>query len=517
MYSVIIVDDESIIRNGLSRFIEIQNMEFEVLGSFSDGSQAIDFLNENNCDVIITDIRMYDVSGIDLAKFVYENKPYIKVVIISGYEEFEYARKALQYNVKRYLLKPTSFEDVKDLFGILKSELDKERETAISKDLEQKRNDEFVEMMRRQFFVDLLNGAVVDHNEIESRIQALGFPEDFINSGICQFEINICNYQDYLDVSWDYGKEGLITAIFNILAEENNRLFYYLGNLSGKIKAVAISTKSNSESFEIMFAKLPDKLKDILNIDVEINITEEFESIEELITKNGSISTLENEVLDKILDSKCKLIISYLSTALLNEAKNCVVRMVDEVSSLSVEQAVSIIKRFVLLILQKLCHEDLEIQFNIDKELEELKKVTDFEKLKVWASDVLTIVNGFIKDDNKNSMQNVIDKAKNYIEKNFSEDITLDEVAEYFYFNPVYFGRLFKKIVGKTFSEYLLVTKMECATNLLKERRYKIYDISEKVGYKNRKSFTKQFKLYTGYTPKEYCAVVLNMGEENDE
>ncbi|BCJ93869.1 hypothetical protein acsn021_14380 [Anaerocolumna cellulosilytica] len=124
MYQVITVDDELVIRSGITNFINSEFEDFEVLHSFSDGAEAIEFIKANDIDIIISDIRMNHVSGIELAKYIFEHKPYIKVILLSGYREFEYARSALQYGVKNYILKPTNFSEFREILFKLKLELD---------------------------------------------------------------------------------------------------------------------------------------------------------------------------------------------------------------------------------------------------------------------------------------------------------------------------------------------------------------------------------------------------------
>lgn len=114
MFSVIIVDDEMMIRTSISTFINNCDVGFEVVGTFRDGSDAIKYLEENNVDLVISDIRMVQVSGIDLAQYIYENKPWTQVILLSGYADFEYAKAAIKYNVKEYITKPTDFENLKN-------------------------------------------------------------------------------------------------------------------------------------------------------------------------------------------------------------------------------------------------------------------------------------------------------------------------------------------------------------------------------------------------------------------
>lgn len=127
MYKAIVVDDELIIRNGISSFVNKCGAGFEVAGTFKDGSEAIIFLEENDVDLVISDVKMSNVSGLGLAQYIYENKPHIMVVILSGYAEFEYAKTAIKYNVREYITKPTNFNELKNLLLSLSSELDEKK------------------------------------------------------------------------------------------------------------------------------------------------------------------------------------------------------------------------------------------------------------------------------------------------------------------------------------------------------------------------------------------------------
>lgn len=129
MYKAIVVDDESIIRNGISSFVNKCGAGFEVINTFKDGSEAIDFLEENDVDLVISDVKMSNVSGLGLAQYIYENKPYIMVIILSGYAEFEYAKTAIKYNVKEYMTKPTNFKELKNILLKLSAELNNKKLT----------------------------------------------------------------------------------------------------------------------------------------------------------------------------------------------------------------------------------------------------------------------------------------------------------------------------------------------------------------------------------------------------
>lgn len=116
MYKVCIADDEEIIRNGLAKHFDWNSIGFEVVGQFEDGQDTISFLEHNRVDAILTDVKMYKVSGIELARYVSEHCPQVKVVILSGYKEFEYARESMKYGVCDYVLKPVDMEEIRAVF-----------------------------------------------------------------------------------------------------------------------------------------------------------------------------------------------------------------------------------------------------------------------------------------------------------------------------------------------------------------------------------------------------------------
>ena len=160
MYKLIIVDDEKVIRKGIRDYIDWGSMGFEVADIFEDGKEAIEYLGSHMVDVVLTDIEMAEVSGLEMAKYIKNNHLSQRVVIISGYKEFEYARKAVEYGVEHYLLKPIRMEEVQKVFTKIAEELD------ISKEEEKKKlsaRQDFTEVLpelREQFWISLLVGAL---------------------------------------------------------------------------------------------------------------------------------------------------------------------------------------------------------------------------------------------------------------------------------------------------------------------------------------------------------------------
>lgn len=335
MFSVIVVDDEMMIRTSISAFINNCDVGFEVVGTFRDGSDAIKYLEENNVDLVISDIRMVQVSGIDLAQYIYENKPWTQVILLSGYADFEYAKAAIKYNVKEYITKPTDFENLKNSLINMKNLLTEQK-----------------------------------------------------NNNINSFFDNIMHlYAEIVSINLADAKEMLCTLL-DENTHKNERLGQYAFNI-----------------FEIII----DKLYANLNIRISTE-SDDFNDFPD-ITDN-----------QKVYDFSIKM---------------------------------------------------LE---NIIKQLSAKNKKTD---------------------------NIVVDKLIQFINDNFSKNISLQDAAESVFFNPAYCSRFFKEQTGENFSNYLLKVRMEHAVKLLKENK-KINDISKEFGYQSPGYFTRVFKDYYNCTPSEY-------------
>lgn len=184
MYRLIIVDDEYLFRKKLIGMIDWAFYGFEVAGVFGSGQKAIDFLKDNNVDIIISDIRMNRVSGLDIAKYVHENLPYIKVILISVYQDFEYAKAAINYGVSDYLTKPVGKESVIKTLEKIKNELEKER------------NRFFSYLAVRQAFIDLMHNGETQISQ--QNLLSAGIQIQFDNTKYMLCVAEIQNFEEYI-------------------------------------------------------------------------------------------------------------------------------------------------------------------------------------------------------------------------------------------------------------------------------------------------------------------------------
>ncbi len=203
MYSLIIVDDEAITQMAISGFVQRSNLGFSVNGIFSNGMDALNYIRTHPVNVVITDIRMPKMDGLELSRQIYESCPGITVIIISGYGEFEYARKAISYGVANYLLKPLDFEELTRTLRHTSEKLD-------ALDMETSIEEENVQL----FFIDLMDGVITDQSTLDQRYSELPFGRTPADYNGCIFTMTLSKEDLH---TWKYGREKLAVALTNAL------------------------------------------------------------------------------------------------------------------------------------------------------------------------------------------------------------------------------------------------------------------------------------------------------------
>lgn len=528
-YSMIIVDDERNIREGLANFIDWRSMGFRVAATLEDGRDAIDFIKKNPVDVVLSDIKMNHVSGLEVAKYVCENHPFTKVAILSGYKEFEFAKQAMNFHVMHYLLKPTQLEEIRKTFSEIKLQLDKAKDDREYAERERQQYREILPLLREQFFSDLLMGALGNRDELRKRaaLLELGFDPD--DAGCCMAEIVIKNYNGYLDQSWEYGRDGLYAAIRNFLQIQRAGVSYFPVYKTGDtIPVLAIAMDRMEEdslrrTVEECFREAATGMKTILGLDVDVGINDIYTSIYSLARSRKAVTPLRRNLgnrledgldtmdLKKLIEQQ-KLFVTLVSEGDGNAAVNLFNQVLDEIQCLDAELIVHFTRSLFNLLYGKLS--ELGLQWNI--QLSELNERSpgSTDEARRWAVQMIKKAGEYMDANKGVSECNAVQKAKEYIRENFYKDLSLEEVADSVYLSPVYFSRMFKQQTGENFTDYLIKVKMENAILLLKQPENKVYEVSSRVGYKSIKYFYKLFKKYTGFTPTEYR---LNLMKEKDE
>lgn len=521
MYKLVIVDDERRIREGLKSIVDWQSMGFVVTEVFSDGRELIEILDYMVPDVILTDIKMNDVSGLEVAKFVYEHRIPSKVVLISGYHEFELACQGIKYGVEDYILKPTDVEKIEETFIKIKKQLDEEKKVQNNVCINQRKMDEALKLLEERFFADVVMG-VVESEEYIRNCMALLCPGIEAEYGHCFIaDIYIEDYSQFMELVWEYSYDQFEMNLKNFLHiyRGNNYRFYIVYKANNLIEILGIETKILIDSVDVN-ARVTSELERLLQeIQLEFNFKAYYKlrrvyksiyemcNLKEMVLEGG----VDDSALWQRLEEQKKLLMSNITIGNVVTAQKLYHKIIQENNNLSIQEK----NKIILNIMSTLNKVLWEMDEFLAKSLESLFSYLDIlamtkpQEIWEWSNRIFDR----IKMENDNMGNSMISRAQNYIKENIYKDISQEEVANYLYICPSYLSRIFKKQTGETFLQYVTNVKMERAIELLRDPQYKSYQVGEMLGYKTPKYFARLFRAYTGLNPGEFRGKMLHLGE----
>lgn len=535
MFKVLIIDDEPIIRKGLRNIINWKNFECEVCGEASDGLKGIELINELHPEIIITDVRMPAMDGLTMIKEVKEALPGTKIIILTGYRDFDYAQDALKLGAFDYLLKPTKIDQLNSVIG--KAVNDLKRQKSCNDELlkYKKLFEQNMPLLREKLLYDIINGIISDENDIMGKMKLLELSvdrfifvlveEDSSEDG----EKDISQYEKHL---YQYGIANTFEEVFSdcfkvtSISLDNRRIAFVLQPLSFQEDMMKIVDRKGTYLQEIIMncfgftitAAVSSEGNGILELPVKFEECREALYHKLYLGGNSIIFYSDLKVFFKYRDLSS---LEKLRLALLESVKTGNEKLVrskladigDYVKNLGQDEH-GYVKSFLLSIITSINGIRLSLQSADGSRINEGKDMTGLYQLADKCQDVLELyglleniavaLSLIINNYNSRSMKLVLKKAVEYINSHFSQQINLNEVAEHTYVSTYYISRLFKRETGKNFVDYITELRIEKAKELLKEGRYKTYEIAEMVGIPDSHYFSRLFKKYAGLTPTEY-------------
>jgi len=280
LFKLIIIDDEPLLLDTLSSAAKWENYGFELCASFYDSSKAMEYIKKNHVDVVFSDIRMPKVSGIDLAKFCYENYPDIKLVLVSAYSDFEYARQALKYNVVEYITKPFTSEELTNLLIKLKEELSRVNNKATFSQIP-------TQLRLYKILMDIFNSNEQLYEPLERFFAESALQINPKQCGCHIIKVTFEDFEYYASNVWKHGTQRLFNAI-NLLVpyESDECISVVLKTDKSELEILSI-LKSGINSCDNFIAKLKNDFLSILELSAETVVLQEYGSVYEFIEKYG--------------------------------------------------------------------------------------------------------------------------------------------------------------------------------------------------------------------------------------
>ena len=523
MYSVFLVDDEPIVLEGIRTKIDWESAGFTFAGEATDGEIALSMIHEIKPDILITDIKMPFMDGLELSTAIKKTQPWIKIIILSGHDEFDYAKKAISIGVEDYLLKPFTSEEVVASLKKIAAQIDKERMqlSDISRMKEELKTHE--KLVQKEFLNNLVHG-VADMSNIMSKCQELGIDllsrcyKVFISriesrTHNTQNQQEACSRLNSYSNTWEQtysffhhsnhlvcickgsSVADLEENVFHIaetiehIATQNDDCYVITG-IGKTVEHLSLLPASYDDAKKITeFSSLQNNQNTIISSD-DISISDssgllELKKNDPLVDRlkyagRNDISVIIEESMTLIYNnpSQFNVFASYL-----------LVDMIFAVSKL-VENLGGDIKEIKPEILQR--------QF-VDN------AVRDEQNFVKTLEDVLNFALEYRDSKMTGKYGDIILKAKKYIEEHYDDqNTTLTTVAEAVAMSPNHFSSIFSHECKTTFIEYLTNVRIENAKRLMKETEMKGYDIAYECGFSDPHYFSYIFKKNTGLSPREY-------------
>ena len=257
MYKLIIADDDANFLKHFYRLVDWKKYDFEVVGMFDNGASVVEYITKNSVDAVITDILMPKKTGVDIAKFVYQRYPNIKVVLFSAYKKFDYAVEALAYDVVGYITKPLSFAQLDETFDKLNKCLSKKSYTNrfISDDLIRARKN-----LINRYFLD-------SEEELNGESEMLNGISEY--SPCCMMHFKIPDYAEYIEKKWKHGKEHFTEAFMRIICYENDEYYSVPTAYTDGEGAVLFTAKLQNSNLKKASDGLKERIKECFALETE--------------------------------------------------------------------------------------------------------------------------------------------------------------------------------------------------------------------------------------------------------
>lgn len=527
MYKLLIVDDEEEVRKGILKKIEWSSYGYEIIGEAENGKEALEIAERALPDVVLTDIKMPFMDGLELTKQLKEKLPIAKVIILTGFDQFEYAHKAISLNVIDYVLKPISSADLIEILKKTKDKLDKEIEEKRDIDQLRKHYIESLPVLKGKFLTNLIYNSMNKEDIIE---KAINFNIDFNGDTWVVSNVKI-NYLKE-DISFEE-KDFLTFSMLNIIEEivkKHNMGTVFINEIDVIIISSFAGISKNTCIRELLctMEEIVQSIQKYLKLVITIGVgsfCNDISLISDSYKKSVSaldysvilgnnkvifIEDVEPKTKDKIIFDEIKeqALTSSLKVGEKNDITNALDLIFDEIinSKSSIKEYQIYLMEVITSILKVAKRMDINLSDIISNNIfEAMEKFSHIKDLKEWLIEICLKIKESIDKERQDSSSLLVNNALDYINKNYTDkDLSINNICSHLHISTAYFSSIFKKETKTTFVNYLTGVRMEAAKELLKTSNLKTFEIAEKVGYSEPNYFSYSFKKTFKISPSEY-------------
>lgn len=532
MYGMIIVDDHSYFIESIRKFINWEELGIDILDVAFNGEDGFRKIISKQPDIVLTDINMPVMDGLEMIKKLTQEGISSKFVILTGHGEFDYAREAMKYGVLDFIVKPVLPKDITDALKKIVFICDLERKKQEQELKVKQQLAKSMPVLIEKFMEELFEGNINHAPEFSEKVDFLEL--DLKNKAYRVIHIQIDHYDSFLSKYKEEERQFLKYSIVSMICELLN------------IRNTFSSFKERHARFLLYFKltigentdeELMDKLEQIItrclslyDISISIgvgdtvvsafNIKDSYEQSVESLKYIPYFGVGKVIFYKDIVHTQLAIPVlqfydrSKLIDGLKMRSKNMIVECLDSMFALIRDQEYVRID-YIKLIVNELLSITMTTLNQMGEMLPDIlqntRKLQEFaesketlQEIETWVRDIFegVFINIGQKSNNRNTR--VMEQILAYIKENYHKEISLNELSKLIFLTPNYLGNIFQKNMEKSFKEYLGEYRIKKAKELLESGRYLVYEVGEMVGYKDPDYFRKMFKEYVGVIPSEY-------------
>lgn len=505
MYNVLIADDEIEVREGLKLKVNWQDLGFVISGEAANGIEAEELLKAEHFDLLITDMNMPVMDGVQLLDVCRSLNPSIQIMIITGYEDFHYARAGVRSQAMDYLLKPVTRDELKTTLNKIKDELDKKKQLHGDSEMMQWRLSQYYKEMKQRFLLDLVRGHRLPPSSLPERMRLFHL-ESWQDHSVCFITAGMRN-------------SGMQTALgeripetlhlpFELLCHEivqsysDNVQVFHDGAHPGIMHFISL------EGIQHEFAQqITAQTRSVLTMDVQVGLGLSVSGFERW--KEGYIHSLlawnsagRKGAQDRVPEVDHSPLLPEETSRMLHR---CLIRgELDSFRTVIRKELADSFRISTSHMIRSLFQISLLFEQEsswISPEWVLWLKTPDQAELLLmhWAED-------FVNQQQPSEVgeDTVIESAKRYIEENYMLELPLTSLAEQYNYNSTYFSEIFKEAAGISFIQYVTEVRMKHAIRLLRETQLTVWDVTELTGFRSPSYFSSKFKKMFNISPSDY-------------
>lgn len=523
MIRIMIVDDEPIIRAGLSRVIPWDSLGCEVVAIAENGEAALAQIDTAQPDIVISDIKMPRMDGLELMRILHERRMGCRGILITGYKEFDYARRAVKYGVREYVLKPVDQDQLTESLKKLVEEIRCERDVLREHEQLRERMHESMPLLRDKFLSDLLFRRSAGTYSVRDRLNYFGI-------GLRRFVVAQIVPDDYPTLTRNWTEDDRLILTY-LIADQLQSMAAETGRdvvtCIQEEQVYAFIDCGEDQDLHLVLdfcAQLAQNVYDQGHFNVSIgvsSITDDPSRIrrarheaERCIAHCGGLGGACVMCIDDIgapeesgdpMDFK-DWIAALKSGAGMDEALEAMMSVLRvQEDTVAVKAAITEILMTTMRVFGAEYGSVDSVHERFQDTLQGLYNARSVREYCDLLDKNCRLLCEQVRQKNASRNNRIMEVARAYMEQNSDREVTLEEVASRVYLSKWYFSKLFKKEVGQNFNEYMNRLRIERAKKLLRDEPHlKNYEIAERLGFSNTRYFAQLFKSMTGTTPTEF-------------